>query len=368
MKNYFHRSSTHALIIGLILALSLYWMGEGGLYRPSLAEAKMTNETATADKEPVIFDGANPKIQGAIAAQERHHHRLMALPEVVGTATGVGEDEQPTILVFTKKRVWGGTFPESLEGVPVVAKLTGEIFAMKPKADARPKYSNTSMWPLPVPIGVSTGNIGECSAGTIGARVKGGGNVYALSNNHVYALENRAPGGSQVLQPGRYDTRCAYSGYNIIGSLHDFVPINFTAGATNTVDAAIALSSLGQLGNATPSGGYGKPNQLISAPYVRMPVQKYGRTSSLTKGTIYAINATINVGYETGTATFIKQIGVFSTRAFIKAGDSGSLLVTNDTNAYPVGLLFAGNGSGTYAFANPINLVLERFNVAIDGK
>jgi len=117
---------------------------------------------------------------------------------------------------------------------------------------------------MPVPIGVSTGNIGECSAGTIGARVRNGSTVYALSNNHVYALENSASIGSTILQPGLYDTRCRTGQSNVIGSLSAFVPINFSGG-NNTVDAAIAISSTSQLSNDTPSGGYGRPNSLTYA-------------------------------------------------------------------------------------------------------
>ena len=67
--------------------------------------------------------------------------------------------------------------------------------------------------------------MGECSAGTIGARVIDSvGYVYALSNNHVYALENTASIGSDVLQPGRYDTNCAIDPNDIIGQLSDFEP------------------------------------------------------------------------------------------------------------------------------------------------
>jgi hypothetical protein len=73
-----------------------------------------------------------------------------------------------------------------------------------------------------VPIGISTGNAGECSAGTISARVLKNGAYYALSNNHVYALENDAAIGSGVLQPGLYDTRCNYSSSNVIGNLTAF--------------------------------------------------------------------------------------------------------------------------------------------------
>ncbi len=49
----------------------------------------------------------------------------------------------------------------------------------------------TSRFNRPVPIGVSTGHP-AITAGTIGARVTDGVNVYALSNNHVYADENTA--------------------------------------------------------------------------------------------------------------------------------------------------------------------------------
>jgi hypothetical protein len=207
-----------------------------------------------------------------------------------------------------------------------------------------------------VPIGVSTGNAGECSAGTIGARVKSGSNVYALSNNHVYALENKAKIGSQVLQPGRYDAGCAADQANVIGTLASFVPITFSTSASNTVDAAIAVSDVTKLGNATPSNGYGTPTSATATAAVGLAVQKYGRTSSLTKGTITGIDATILIEYGAGKARFVHQIVVQSPKPFIKPGDSGSLLVNNTLN--PVGLLFAGNSSGTYAVANRIQDVL----------
>ena len=73
----------------------------------------------------------------------------------------------------------------------------------------------------------------------------------------------------------------------------------------------------------------------------------------------------------TGTARFVNQIVVGScSSTCIGAGDSGSLLVTNDANANanPVGLLFAGNNSGSMAIANQISDVLSYFSVTIDGK
>lgn len=49
---------------------------------------------------------------------------------------------------------------------------------------------------------------------------------------------------------------------------------------------------------------------------------------------------------------------------FSRGGDSGSLIVTQNENKNPVGLLFAGGGRWT--IANPIGLVLDAFDVTID--
>lgn len=65
-----------------------------------------------------------------------------------------------------------------------------------------------------------------------------------------------------------------------------------------------------------------------------------------------------------GTARFIGQI-VVSPGTFSSGGDSGSLVATEDGD-YPVGLLFAGGDTDT--IANPIDLVLSRFGVTVDGQ
>ena len=73
-----------------------------------------------------------------------------------------------------------------------------------------------------MPIGVSTGHP-DITAGTIGARVTDGTNVYALSNNHVYANKNLAVIGDAVIQPGTFDG--GSSPADDIGTLADFEPI-----------------------------------------------------------------------------------------------------------------------------------------------
>lgn len=151
----------------------------------------------------------------------------------------------------------------------------------------------------------------------------------------------------------------------MIGTLSKFEPIVFSTLASNTIDAAIALSSIANLGNATPSDGYGLPKSAPVAAIIHQAVQKYGRTTSLTKGAVTGINATFYIGYSSGTARFVNQIVVESRKPFIKPGDSGSVLVT-DPGRNPVGLLFAGNRTGKFALANPIGDVLSTFDVTID--
>ena len=335
---------------------------------------------------------AQDGLDRAIEAKERHVGALMQNPDVVGVGVGLTAAGKPSVMIFTMQLGAVG-IPRALDGVPVVVRVTGAFHAInKPDPDGNHNHGTTEDEPpdepppgadqcdsdpkatcdRPVPIGVSTGNAGSCSAGTIGARVKinmGGTYVYyALINNHVYALGNFAADDSAVLQPGRYDTNCDGTD-NGIGTLDEYLPLVY-GGGNNTIDAAIALSSTAELGNATPADGYGTPSSTTVSDIYSLDkaVQKYGRTTSLTKGTVVAIDFTVNVGYSGGTGHFVDQIIVEGAKgAFIKAGDSGSLLVTDDNLKNPVGLLFAGNRSGKLAIANPIDLVLQEFGASIDG-
>jgi len=310
--------------------------------------------------------------QRVMEVQERHTERLMAIDGVEGTAVGLDDEDQPAVKVFLERGGVAGV-PKNLDGVPVHAVVTGKIYALpKPGAEGqdgnRAKSVNPAGWfPAPVPIGVSTGHP-KITAGTIGCRVKGGGNVYALSNNHVYANENNAKIGDIVLQPGTYDGGMLSNPNHHIGTLAAFVPIVFSRNANNTVDAAIALNDptkQRQLGNATPDGGYGTPSSTIAAAQIGIAVQKYGRTTGLTKGTVTGIKATVNVSYGPGkTARFVNQI-IITPGSFSAGGDSGSLVVTNP-GRNPIGLLFAG--SSTMTVANPIGDVLSSLHVAIDGQ
>jgi hypothetical protein len=316
-------------------------------------------------------------LERVIEVQERHTDALMAGPGVVGTAVGLGQGAQPVVLVLLE---YGGVpgIPEELEGVPVRPVVTGTIYALpKPPGtpgggsggeDEVPSLNPTDRWPRPVPIGVSTGHP-AITAGTIGCRVTDGTNVYALSNNHVYAYQNLAAVGDPTLQPGAYDG--GSSPADNIGNLADFEPIDFSGG-DNTIDAAIAVSSTADLGKATPSDGYGTPKSAIVSAYLNQKVKKYGRTTGQTNGQVYAINAKVDVNYGSGNvAHFVGQI-VVTPGNFSAGGDSGSLVVVDGKgkakadDGKPVGLLYAG--SALYTIANPIDTVLDRFGVTVDGQ
>jgi hypothetical protein len=181
----------------------------------------------------------------------------------------------------------------------------------------------------------------------------------------VYANENLASIGDNVLQPGDYD-----GGINpddAIGTLAAFKPVIFYPQLFfNTIDAAIAKCSKTTLGNSTPEDGYGTPGSTTVEAYIGQPVQKYGRTTGLTTATVTGINGYTAVYYGTKIALFENQIFI-EYSGFSSGGDSGSLIVTNDESCNPVGLLFAG--SATTTIANPIDAVLGAFSgVSIDGK
>jgi hypothetical protein len=114
-----------------------------------------------------------PGLDKAIAAKERHAEKMLEKKGVVGIGVGLNRANRAVVRIFTESPDVSG-LPASLDDVPVGVEVTGMFVARAP----------TDRFPRPVPIGVSTGHP-AITAGTIGARVTDGTNVYALSNNHV---------------------------------------------------------------------------------------------------------------------------------------------------------------------------------------
>jgi len=317
-------------------------------------------------------------LAAAVSAQDAHADALFALPGVVGTAIGLGP-EGPVVKVYLSGAGVVG-IPAALDGVPTDTEVTGRFVSLGPEGpSALPTPAATAKgadrkahFPRPVPIGVSSGQL-DVTAGTLGARVTNGADVFALSNNHVFANSNRANLGDAVLQPGRVDGGTAPG--DVLGTLHDFEPITFCRPAplgcpNNHMDAAVAAVTSADVGQATPDDGYGLPRGTPLDATLLARVQKYGRTTGHTKGAISGLFATVNVDYRIGTARFVNQIIITgSAGEFSGPGDSGSLVVSDGSgqrDRRPVGLLFAGSRLNT--IISPIAPVLERFEVRIDGE
>jgi hypothetical protein len=332
-------------------------------------------------------------MRAALAAHRGEAHGLLRHGGVIGSGVSADAAGEPVVRLFTLPGA-GTDLPRAVGGFPVVVRETGRIHALRGatcETAGDGVCATDERWPLPVPIGVSIGHP-AITAGTIGARVTDGSQVYALSNNHVLANSNLASVGDAALQPGPFDGGSAASG-DAIGTLADFEPIVFCdfliilplCTVPNAFDAAIALSTPGELGVSTPLGafgsavGYGTPNPALHAAYgdpstfgdenlaqlLGTPVQKVGRTTGHTTGTIDTIQLSIQVCYDelcTLVALFDDQLLVNG--AFSAGGDSGSLVVTDDGFRHPVGLLFAGGPNDT--ILSRIDLVLDRFAVTID--
>jgi hypothetical protein len=311
------------------------------------------------------YDYTASSFEIALAAQERFTEDWLALDGVVGTAIGVDGAGQAVLKVYVTEL--GIALLPTFVGVAVVPEVTGPFLALPAPEDEEASADPTQGFDRPVPIGVSTGHP-QVSAGTIGARVTDGARTFALSNNHIVAASNGGAEGDPLLQPGAVDG--GRDPDDAIGTLFDFEPLHFCermACAPNQIDAGLALTTSDELGNATPEGGYGTPRSRTVDATLGLEVQKFGRTTGLTMGRVTGIHATIDVGYRNGTARFEDQI-VISGSGFSAGGDSGSLIVTKGVllgDRRPVGLLFAGATGST--IANPIDLVLDRFGIRIDG-
>jgi hypothetical protein len=156
---------------------------------------------------------------------------------------------------------------------------------------------------------------------------------------------------------------------DIIARLAQFVRIDFTPGAANLVDAAIARTSPGLVDPRIlrPGGVLQRIAPGVAAPVMHMAVQKSGRTTQFRRGVVDLVGTTVDVSYAPlgGVARFTNQFRVRGVGAvFSSPGDSGSLVTTAPDNR-PVGLLFAGNDATNNTFCNPIATVLGAFGVTI---
>jgi hypothetical protein len=179
------------------------------------------------------------------------------------------------------------------------SKLTAALFVavlgLAPFAlysDSGPNHQIRNMH-----FGVSGGNVNDisrafCCSGTLGSLVTDGTVQYVLSNNHVLARQDQAVAGENISQPGLIDTGCRPT----------TIVANFTTAPRlgSNVDAAIAQLIPGTMDSTGFIEDIGVPGSSISAPAVGMAVEKSGRTTGFTTGTIGSINTSVKVQYQAG--------------------------------------------------------------------
>jgi hypothetical protein len=258
-----------------------------------------------------------------------------------------------------------------------LAALGGLTFALAATLSADNGPAHQVFQTRPIQLGTSGGNIKDrsktfCCSGTLGALVARDGVQFVLSNNHVLARTNKGSVGDDIIQPGLIDQTpaCFQDANDAVADLSTWVPITFN-GAANVVDAAIAQVRAGKVDTSGAILDIGQVSTAVAPATLGIGVKKSGRTTGLTTGTVAAVNVTIIVRYGSpcgggrGKATFVTQIRI-TPSSFSAGGDSGSLIVEDvAVSPRPVGLLFAGSSTDT--FANPIQSALDAFGVSVVG-
>jgi hypothetical protein len=329
-----------------LVTLSFILVFTSGIFTGCAPESSAPDSTQNTSK----ID--EREIAKAIEVQNQYNDELMSISNVIGTGIGVDENGTPVVYLFT-----GGGF--GTQGYP--GTVGGFRTHIEPVGHVKALAVYTGTYRTPIWSGVSIGNDRECAAGTLGCVVSdnANGKLYILSNNHVLARENKAAIGERIDQPGRLEASCAQTGQ--IAKLSKFVNITMRRNANNLVDAACAEFTINGATSQMALGTAYTPTAVPVNAFINQSVKKVGRTTGLTNGTVSAINVKVNVQYSKGVAGFSGQFYI-TQGTFSAAGDSGSLIVDDNTNN-PVGLLFAGGNTGT--FANGIGNVLNALNVSI---
>jgi hypothetical protein len=333
-------------------------------------------------------------INRAISIKRQNLRHLIGRRNVVGVGVGYKESggqvtEELAVTINVARKVplaqlaESDKVPRDLDGVRTDVVETGRFLAGEATAQAQ---STKDRWRPTIPPGVSIGHI-EVTAGTFGCLVRRGTEIFILSNNHVLANVNAAQPGDAIIQPGRYDGGTAA---DKVAALAEYIPIDFggdsascgvatgaekalnwaaqmlgsghrmmayrTSPGENLVDAALARP-LNPDQFSPDIFKIGRPKGSREAT-LGTRVQKTGRTTAYTQGSIVQIDVTTSVDYNGRLATFTHQLMASGMSA---GGDSGSAVL--DEEGYVVGLLYAGSSNST--LINPVQTVLQMLNVEL---
>lgn len=305
--------------------------------------------------------------------RDKYESLLLGLPGVHCVAMGskkVGEafTGQAAIVCFVEKKVDLASLapeariPRELDGVPtdvIQAERPGKIPALIEPGGLREIASDCPIGDLSTYIRPLVGGIqikmmvgpgvGTGTLGFIANNVSG--QACAVSNQHLMG-----DSGNTIYQPDMTNQK-----NNKIGTVAD-------SALTPELDAAYvvisgATSSPGVMvcraQKFTPIGVTGS----FSPNVVNWPVWKTGRTTGTTFFKIRALGAS---GLDSRGRYFRDQLAVETNRPgdrLAGPGDSGSAIM--DYDYHVVGLLWSVGPDGEWGYANPIQAVLNRFNLTV---
>lgn len=241
------------------------------------------------------------------------------------------------------------TVPDWISGGENIVTDVKEIGRLRPEINATRN---------PFQPGNSIGHF-NTTAGTLGAVVTKGGELYILSNSHVLALAGKAKRGDAILYPGKIDGGKLST--DLVAKLAGFKKFIPGTSFVNRVDCAIAKPTTQRLGDLLAEiKGLGLPRKIIQ-PARGMKVTKVGRTTGRTTGRIEDVHFRFTLDYEgsVGVVGFIDQ--ALCTR-YTDDGDSGSLVIEKSSGR-AVGLHFAGADGGSVF--SPIEEVLKTLKVQL---
>jgi hypothetical protein len=301
--------------------------------------------------------------------QARQEAKLMALPGVNGMGIGVDKSRrQLCFLVVVDKDAPIPAIPSMIEGVRGMVERHEPDVPLNGGSGCVPCHADQQA--VPVPMGNSAFTETFCSACTLGFKAcdLGGQKLVYVTNAHCTTnssgCEGSATIGTDTRHVAPFDAGCQLK--TKIGDVGGHAKPN--CGASDTVDASkvdsadtLTSRTIRDIGTPSTSPGTVLPGDAV---------QKSGRTTGLTFGTVASVNFTGLVGpYCCGIATFVGQIRVnvaAPSDVFIMGGDSGSALLNTSNPPQIVGLLFSGPSSGLAGTANKIQEVLSALNLSLD--
>jgi hypothetical protein len=276
-----------------------------------------------------------------------HKYNILKYPNVIGYSNTLklkikadkAIPEKQCIRIYVVKKVPkeqlkpDEIIPEEIDGICTDVVEVGKIKAHRQMYNPKKKYR-------PAPAGISTSRTDEIAAGTVGWYLASeDGTILIMSNNHVWANENAGKRGDPLVQPGTYDGGNPKT--DILYVLYDYIPIDFSPNAQNTVDVAVAEAlDYSQISLTIINTGGIKSKRI---PSEEETVIKVGRTTGVTQGTVIDTSATLQIEYDNGVATFTDII-IIQGNLTSQPGDSGSPVFT--TQQEFIGLLFGGSEDG----------------------